>query len=310
MKDVLNEHAPLTIGIRDSGVGGLTVARCIREALPHVRLLYFADTAHVPYGDRAPEEVRHFALSISRFLIERGASLIVFACNTSSACALLEARRVLPVPVVGTIEPGAHAALEVSPSARIGVLATQATVASGVYAQWLKRLRPDAQCLEVACPAFVPLVENEETCSQAARAASREYLQPLLDAGCDTVILGCTHYPLLLPALREAAQSAAAAHAGAARAGAAHVRFVDPAEAVALEVAALAARLSASSSRRAAAPRDAFFASGSDDGLRHWIGKLLPDKCDNRAPDIRRGPLFDLPSPHEQDKQDKQDRAG
>ncbi len=286
------------IGIRDSGVGGLTVARRIRQVLPQARLLYFADTAHVPYGDRAPREVRHFALSISQFLIECGADIIVFACNTSSACALDAARRRFSVPVVGTIEPGARAATETSPSGRIGVLATQATVESAVYSQWIQHLRPDARCLEIACPAFVPLVESEKTCSDAARDASREYLQPLLDAGCDTVVLGCTHYPLLLPMLQQAARDA----------GAPDTRFVDPAEAVTDEVQTLAAQLPAAQGHNARPPAisalfntgDVFFASGPSDGLRHWIDKLLPN---NTAPNIRRGPVFNLPSPNEQDKQ-------
>jgi glutamate racemase len=158
---------PLTIGVRDSGVGGLTVARRIKDVLPHARLLYFADTAHVPYGGRAPEEVRHFALSIAHFLVEHGAQIVVFACNTSSAIALEEARQTFTVPVIGTIEPGARAAVETSNSGRIGVIATQATVESGVYSQWIHRLRRDAEVHEVACPDFVPLVENEQTESRA-----------------------------------------------------------------------------------------------------------------------------------------------
>jgi glutamate racemase len=270
----------ITIGIRDSGVGGLTVARCIRQALPHARLLYFADTAHVPYGERAPEEVRHFALSISGFLIEHGAQLVVFACNTSSAYALEQARSTLSVPVVGMIEPGARTAVETSPSGRIGVLATQATVQSGVYSQWITRLRPEATPHEIGCPEFVPLVENEKTNTQAARTASQKYLQPLLEAGVDTVILGCTHYPLLLPVLQEAAPQ---------------LCFVDPAQAVACDVAeVIAARENESSEYSRATPsepHDIFFASGESDGLRHWIAKLLPE---DTVPDIRRGPIFDL----------------
>jgi glutamate racemase len=270
----------IAIGIRDSGVGGLTVARCIRKAVPHARLLYFADTAHVPYGERAPDEVRHFALSISGFLIEHGAQLVVFACNTSSAYALDQARRTLPVPVVGMIEPGARAAVETSLSGRIGVLATQATVQSGIYSQWIKRLRADAMPHEIGCPEFVPLVENEKTNTQAARTASQKYLQPLLEARVDTVILGCTHYPLLLPVLQEAAPQ---------------LCFVDPAQAVARDVAELVGSLQNASyeysQERHTEPHDVFFASGESEGLRHWIAKLLPE---DTVPDIRRGPIFDL----------------
>jgi glutamate racemase len=258
-------------------VGGLTVARCIRQALPNARLLYFADTAHVPYGERAPDEVRHFALSISNFLIEHGAQLVVFACNTSSAYALDQARETLPVPVAGMIEPGARAAVEASLSGHIGVLATQATVQSGVYSQWIKRLRPDATPHEIGCPEFVPLVENEKTNTQAARTASRKYLQPLLEARVDTVILGCTHYPLLLPVLQEAAPQ---------------LCFVDPAQAVAYDVSQLSnspgkAPFEYSNDARPE-QHDVFFASGESDGLRHWIAKLLPE---DTVPYIRRGPF-------------------
>jgi glutamate racemase len=283
------------IGIRDSGVGGLTVARCVRRALPSASLLYFADTAHVPYGDRTPVEVRHFALSISQFLIAQGAQIMVFACNTSSAYALLEARRTLSTPVIGMIEPGARAAVTASSSGRIGVLATQATVASGVYTQWLKRLNPAVSCHEVACPDFVPLVESEQTQSAAAHRASRRYLQPLLDADVDCVILGCTHYPLLLPVLQETAPQ---------------MRFVDPAEAVAVEVATLSTRLSDNGAPerrrpdavreyaelpRAESPRDVFYVSGESEGVHHWVQKLLPTAAGAlyTEPDMRQGPIFD-----------------
>ena len=268
--------API-IGVRDSGVGGLTVARRIREVLPHSPLLYFADTAHVPYGDREPHEVRHFALSISDFLICQGAQIVVFACNTSSAYALDSARQKFDVPIIGMIEPGARAAVAASSGGLIGVLATQATVASHVYTSSIQRLQPAARCLEIACPEFVPLVEAEQTQSQAAHDAARHYLQPLLDAGADTIILGCTHYPLLMAVLQQAAPA---------------VRFIDPAEAVALEVAALAQdfppRLNDSNTG------DTFFVSGAEDGVRHWIEKLLPQSKPQMS--VRRGPIFDVPS--------------
>jgi glutamate racemase len=193
---------PPLIGVRDSGVGGLTVARCLRALLPSVPLLYFADTAHVPYGDRTPQEVRHYALSISEFLIERGAQMVVFACNTTSAHALDAARERFSVPIFGMIEPGARAALQVSQGAPIGVLATQSTVESAVYPATIERLQHGTKTLQVACPDFVPLVESEEAESAAARRACREYLAPLRAAQIRTAILGCTHYPLLLPLLR------------------------------------------------------------------------------------------------------------
>jgi glutamate racemase len=289
------------IGVRDSGVGGLTVARCIRRLLPHAPLLYFADTAHVPYGDRAPHEVRHFALSISQFLIEQGAQILVFACNTTSAHALEAAQQKFSVPVFGMIEPGAKAALQISKGEAIGVLATQSTVDSEVYLTTLERLQPGTPCWQIACPEFVPLVENEQSESVAARRACRHYLAPLREAGVRTVILGCTHYPLLLPLLQDEAPE---------------MVFVDPAEAVAQEVACLfepptplvrglksdASDLVLSNpcptkpehsplTKGVGGSNDIYFVSGLREGVQDWIEKLM----NNTAPDLRRGPVFDLP---------------
>ena len=272
------------IGIRDSGVGGLTVARCIRQTLPSASLLYFADTAHVPYGDRTPDEVRHFALSISQFLLEQGSQILVFACNTSSAYALQMAKSRFPTPIIGMIEPGARSALKASTGGAIGILATHATVESQVYTHSLQRLRPGARCLEVACPAFVPLVESEQTQSEAAYHAAQHYMEPLLEAAVDTVILGCTHYPLLLPVLREVAPQ---------------VCFVDPAEAVAVEVAGLIAERGVAPSAPGNGtpvqrPHDTFYVSGPGEGVRHWIDKLLPHSSGADL-DIRPGPVYDPP---------------
>jgi glutamate racemase len=267
----------LTIGVRDSGVGGLTVARAIKEHLPGVRLLYFADTAHVPYGDRTPEEVRHLALSITQFLIEQGAQQVVFACNTSSAYALEIAQTRFDVPLTGMIKAGALAALEANihtPEAPIGVMATAATVESHMYAQWIQRLENRAHVIEVPCPLFVPLVESEQSETPAARLACEEYLKPLVQQGVQTVILGCTHYPLLLPCLTALAPQ---------------VRFVDPAQFVAREIKALVGHLASSVQSMEV---DRFFVSGARDGLHNWIVKLL----DNHAPDIIDGPIFTPPS--------------
>jgi len=272
------ERRPI-IGIRDSGVGGLTVARAIRQQLGHARLLYFADTAHVPYGDREPDEVKFFALSISRFLLQVGAQSLVFACNTTSAYALDEAQARFPVPVVGMIEPGARAAVEATSGGRIGVLATQATVDSNVYSRTLRALRPDVQAREVGCPLFVPLVEGEQAQGQDAQDAARKYLQPLLQARCDTVILGCTHYPLLLPVLRAVAPQ---------------IRFIDPAHAVARQVAAQVRALPASAQLATAHAQagdddDVFYVSGEQAGVRHWIQNLLGLP----SPRLEPGPVFE-----------------
>lgn len=267
----------LTIGVRDSGVGGLTVARRIKEALPHARLLYFADTIHVPYGGREPDEVRHFALSIADFLVEEGAHLVVFACNTSSAVALESARETLSVPVVGTIEPGARAANAQTVNNRIGVLATQTTVESAVYTQHIEALNSRNGVLEIACPRFVPLVESEQTESDAALEAAREYLRPLVDFGADTIVLGCTHYPLLMPVLQRAAREL----------GAPHLYFVDPAQAVADDVQSLLCDIEYSMSQ-IAPDEHTFFVSGESDGVRHWVQNLL----NIPHPRLEIGPIF------------------
>ncbi len=271
-------YAPphLTIGVRDSGVGGLTVAREIKKQIPHARLLYFADTAHVPYGDRAPSEVRFFALSITEFLISQGAQMVVFACNTSSAYALQIAKKRFTIPLFGMIEPGARAALEANastPDAPIGVIATSATINSRMYARWIENLQNESfgktRVIEIACPRFVPLVESEQVSTPAAHEACKEYLQPLLQAGARTVILGCTHYPLLLPVLKEIAPQ---------------VQFVDPAQFLAREIAALINPGVLQAPKEA----DQFFVSGPREGVANWIAKLL----DNPTPQICGGPVF------------------
>lgn len=268
--------SPLTIGVRDSGVGGLTVARAIKEQLPQARLLYFADTAHVPYGDRTSGEVRHLAFSITQFLIEQGAQMVVFACNTSSAYALESARHHFAAPLAGMIEAGGRAALEANaatPDAPIGVLATSATVNSHMYAQWVEKLQPGTKVIEIPCPQFVPLVESEQGDSPAALMACQEYLEPLLRQGAQTVILGCTHYPLLLPMLRKIAPQAC---------------FVDPALFVAREIKAL---VNCSGVLAPVTEPDRFFVSGASEGVQNWILKLMG----NSVPDIVAGPVFTPP---------------
>ncbi len=259
------------IGVRDSGVGGLTVAQAIKRAVPHAQLLYFADTAHVPYGDRAPHEVKFFALSISEWLLTRGAQTLVFACNTTSAYALEDARVKFPCAVIGMIQPGARAALSQTRNYRIGVLATQATVDSQLYTRTIHTMNASATTCEVPCPSFVPLVESERNDSEAAHEAARKYLQPLRAAKCDTVILGCTHYPLLLPVLQQLAPE---------------IQFIDPAQAVAENVLAT---LPVQSEHAPPAP-DIFYVSGAQEGVRHWIQTLLG----NSNPRIESGPIFEM----------------
>lgn len=191
------EVAP--IGIFDSGVGGLTVYRAIAAALPQESLCYVGDTARVPYGNKSPETVTRYSLEIAAFLAERGVKALVVACNTSSAVALPALRERCAFPVIGVIEPGVEAALAATRSGRIGVIATAATIASQAYAHALKARAPNARIVSRACPMFVPLVEEGWLDGPIADAVIHQYLDPLRSEGIDTLILGCTHYPLLAP---------------------------------------------------------------------------------------------------------------
>ncbi len=185
------------IGIFDSGLGGLTVARAILERLPHESLLYFGDTARVPYGPKSPDTVRRYSREIGGFLQGEGVKAIVIACNTATAHGLAALRSELPVPIVGVIEPGARAAVGASAVGSIGVLGTAGTVRSGAYERAIRELSPRVRIVSQSCPLFVPLVEEGWTTHGATRLVAAEYLTPLIAANVDTVVLGCTHYPHL-----------------------------------------------------------------------------------------------------------------
>lgn len=191
--------APL--GVFDSGIGGLTVAHALFERLPHESVIYFGDTARVPYGPKSPETVRRYSTEILGYLLHRGVKAVVVACNTSTAHALEALRERSPVPVLGVIEPGARAAVAATRSGAIGVIGTAGTIASGAYERAIKTLRSDARIISRACPLLVPLVEEGWFDHPATELVAREYLKPLESAGVDVLVLGCTHYPLLKPLL-------------------------------------------------------------------------------------------------------------
>lgn len=185
------------IGVFDSGVGGLTVVRELRRRLPAEAILYFGDTARVPYGSKSPATVCRYASEATSFLLARGAKMIIVACNTATAHAVDMLRARLSVPVLGVIEPGARAAVRATRARRVGVLGTAGTIASGAYERELHRLMPGVEVLGQPCPLFVPLVEEGWTDHPATRLVAEEYLEPVRRFGADVVILGCTHYPLL-----------------------------------------------------------------------------------------------------------------
>lgn len=181
----------------DSGVGGLTVARAILDLMPHEPLVYLGDTARSPYGPRPVEEIRGFALEIADDLVRRDVKMLVVACNSVEVSAIGDIADRAGIPVVGVIDPGTRAAVRATRSGRIGLIGTQATVASGAYDRAIVATGTDATLLSVACPLFVEHVERGDTTSDGLRSLARRYLEPLRGGAIDTLILGCTHYPLL-----------------------------------------------------------------------------------------------------------------
>jgi glutamate racemase len=190
------------IGMFDSGVGGLTVARAVIDLLPHEDVIYFGDTARCPYGPRPVEEVRNFALEIMDALVEQDVKLLVVACNAAASAALMEARARFDVPVLSVIEPGVRAAIAATRNNLIGVLGTEVTIASGSYNDAVAEREPAVTLVSQACPRFVEFVERGDTTSDELLQVAEEYLASLKGAGVDTVILGCTHYPLLSGLIR------------------------------------------------------------------------------------------------------------
>ncbi|MEE8185001.1 MAG: glutamate racemase [Thermodesulfobacteriota bacterium] len=185
------------IGIFDSGIGGLTVLREIKNLLPSEDTIYLGDTARVPYGTKSKETVIRYSIENSNFLMKKGIKLLVIACNTASAFALDELSESLAIPVIGVIESGSRKAVEVTRTNRIGVIGTEGTIRSGAYFDAIKRLAPKVAVFNSACPLFVPLAEEGWLDNKIAMLTAKFYLEKLVDEGVDTVVLGCTHYPLL-----------------------------------------------------------------------------------------------------------------
>jgi glutamate racemase len=248
------------IGVFDSGLGGLTVAGELLRNLPNESIVYLADTAHVPYGERPLEEIEGFAVGITGYLIDRGAKAVVMACNMSSAVALQSAREAYPnIPILGVIGPGARAAVATGSKA-IGVLATTGTVRSGAYGRNIRKLEPEAQVWEQPCPAFVPLVEAGLADSEEAEVAVRQCVEPLIESGADTLILGCTHYPFLREAIVRAAPNA---------------RIIDPAEETVRELSKILNERGIENDGDEDDLDHIFIASGDADGFARLGGKFL-----------------------------------
>ncbi|SDB17969.1 glutamate racemase [Eubacterium oxidoreducens] len=193
-------YAP--IGVFDSGVGGLTVAREIMRQLPNERIVYFGDTARVPYGTKSKQTVTRYSNQIIRFLRTKGVKAVVIACNTASAYALDDIQKELDIPIIGVIKPGAKVAAETTQNNKIGVIGTEATIRSEIYSAYIKTHNSKAEVMGKACPLFVSLVEEGWLKDPITVQVAQRYLEPFMKAGVDTLIMGCTHYPLLRSTLR------------------------------------------------------------------------------------------------------------
>lgn len=263
------------IGLFDSGEGGLTVARALAELLPGESLIYACDGAHFPYGPRPLPEVRRLFLRFLDFFSAQGCKLVVIACNTATAAALTEAVSRYPAPVLGVIEPGAEAAAARSATGCIGVLATQGTVNAGIYPAAIARVRPDARVVQATAPVLVTMAEAGDIDTETARSAAASAVAPLCQAGIDTLVLGCTHFPHMRAHLE---------HAVGAR-----IRLIDPGRETAQAVRETLAEMGMLSELPAGSRR--FLTTGDPQRFAAVAGKLWP------TGDVRAAEYLDLPAP-------------
>lgn len=256
------------IGIFDSGVGGLSVLRPICELLPHEQVLYLADQAHIPYGPRQKSQIRDFSFGITEFLLEQGAKLIVVACNTASAAALHDLRARFPAfPFVG-MEPAVKPAAKITNTGRVGVLATPTTFAGDLYAALVDRFTQGIEIYQSTCPGLVEQIERGKIDSPSTRAILEEALTPMLAEGVDTIVLGCTHYPFVIPVIQSITGP--------------KVRTIDPAPAIARQTQRLL------DERGWINPDEQeggvqFFTSGEPEALAALLPYLLPEGCRSRT---------------------------
>lgn len=257
----MRKAAELPIGIFDSGMGGLTVVKQIHEALPHEDLVYLGDTARVPYGTKSPGTVVRFACEDTRFLLQQQVKAVVVACNTASAWALPTLERNFQLPILGVILPGVCAAVEKTRSGRIGVIGTRATIRSQAYPDGILARRAGARVFARACPLLVPLVEEGWIEHAVTHSVLREYLKPLLRQRIDTLVLGCTHYPLLKPAIRKIVS--------------ADVALVDSAECCARYVRACLRRMRLLDTKRKRRGMIQPFVTDEVERFQEWVERFL-----------------------------------
>jgi glutamate racemase len=251
------------IGVYDSGIGGITVLQAIYHLLPQESYIYVADQAHVPYGPRPLEEVRQFAEAVTRTLLARGCKMIVVACNAASAAALYYLREIFPqVPIVG-MEPAVKPAVEYTRSGVVGVLGTPATFQGALYASVLERFSHGVKVLQDTCMGLVPHIEAGNLASPETRSILERALLPMLEQGIDTVVLGCTHYPFVIPVIREIVGE--------------QVRIIDPAPAVARQVMRLLDQMELRNPENDPPDKTFFYTSGNLEQLAILLDKLPID---------------------------------
>lgn len=257
-------HSSAPIGVFDSGVGGLTVAREIMRNLPDEHIVYFGDTARVPYGSKSQETVIRYSKQIVRFLQTQHVKAIVIACNTASALALDAIEGELDIPILGVLRPGAKVAAETTKNKRVGVIATESTIRSGMYGRYIKAHDPEITVYGKACPLFVPLVEEGWLKDPVTEEVARRYLKELLEKDIDSLILGCTHYPLIRSLMRKIVGD--------------KVQLVNPAYETALELGRLLTRegLANDGGTDCAGEKYQFFVSDAAEKFAEFANSILP----------------------------------
>jgi glutamate racemase len=264
-EQIINAHK--AIAVIDSGVGGLTVVKEIRRRLPQESIIYFGDTARMPYGPRSYEEVRGFVFEIIEFLKHQEIKMLVVACNSATAAGLSYYQEAVDLPVLGVIEPGVRAALNQSSTGRIGVIGTVGTIGSAEYEKALRKKNTKLHIISKACPLFVLLVENNLVDTPEAKQVAREYLDPLVRDNIDSLILGCTHYPLMSSLIQEVVGP--------------NVQLINSAEEIAAEVEAILEEKKLGNPLNCEAARYRFFVSGNPAPFEAVGSKLL--ECDIKA---------------------------
>lgn len=252
------------VGIFDSGVGGLTVAREVMRNLPHERIIYFGDTARVPYGSKSKETIIRYSRQIIRFLMTQGVKAIVIACNTASAFALEEIKKEIEIPILGVIQPGAKVACATTKNKKIGVIGTEGTVRSQIYTKFVQQWDSEIEVIGKACPLFVPLVEEGWLKDPVTDEVAQRYLSELKEKGIDTLVLGCTHYPLLRSTVRKVMGD--------------EVTLVNPAYETALELKELlcASHLERQEKEEQDGEKYQFFVSDAADKFKQFANSILP----------------------------------